>query len=63
MVRRQHISYYANEQESRDFEEIKEAFERRSNSDTIRAMIRFCKKNLQKKFTIAAEPQRTRKGE
>ena len=46
MVKRQHISYYADEQESKDFEAIKEAFERRTNSDTIRAMIRFCKKNL-----------------
>ena len=46
MVKRQHISYYPDEQEAEDFEAIKVAFERRTNSDTIRAMIRFCKKNL-----------------
>ena len=46
MVKRQHISYYPDEQEAQDFEAIKQAFERRTNSDTIRAMIRFCKKNL-----------------
>ena len=41
MVKRQHISYYPDEQEAEDFEAIKVAFERRTNSDTIRAMIRF----------------------
>ena len=46
MEKRQHISFYPDEQEARDFEELKSAFERRSNSDTVRAMIRFCKKNL-----------------
>ncbi len=46
MVKRQHISYYPDEQEAKDFEAIKQALERRTNSDTIRAMIRFCKKNL-----------------
>ena len=46
MVKRQHISYYPDEQEAEDFEAIKAAFERRTNSDTVRAMIRFCKKNL-----------------
>lgn len=46
MIKRQHISYYPDEQEAEDFEAIKAAFERRTNSDTVRAMIRFCKKNL-----------------
>ena len=46
MVKRQHISYYPDEQESKDFEAVKAAFERKTNSDTVRAMIRFCKKNL-----------------
>ena len=50
MEKRQHISYYPDEQEAKDFEAIKEAFERRTNSDTIRAMIR-SRKNLAKLST------------
>lgn len=53
MIKRQHISYYPDEQEAEDFEAIKAAFERRTNSDTIRAMIRFCKKNLPQIGAIA----------
>ena len=57
MEKRQHISFYPDEQEARDFEALKSAFERRSNSDTVRAMIRFCKKNLPRiiGMPIAAE--------
>lgn len=46
MAKRQHISFFPDEHEAADFEKLKEAFERRTNSDTVRAMIRFCKKNL-----------------
>ena len=55
MKKRLHISYYPDEQESKDFEAIKQALERRTNSDTVRAMIRFCKKNLLKNGAIAPE--------
>ena len=40
------ITLYASDTEQRDFELVKLAFERRSDADTIRAMISFCKKNL-----------------
>ena len=40
------ITLYANEHEVEDFELVKLAFERRSDADTVRAMISFCKKNL-----------------
>lgn len=53
MAKRKHISYFPNEQEAKDFEEVKAALERNSNSDTVRAMIRFCKKNLVKNGAIA----------
>ena len=40
------ITLFANDTERSDFELIKLAFERKSDADTIRAMISFCKKNL-----------------
>ena len=40
------IALFANEQEEKDFELVKQALERRSDADTVRAMISFCKKNL-----------------
>ena len=40
------ITLYANEAEQRDFELVKQAFERKSDADTVRVMISFCKKNL-----------------
>ena len=55
MKKRLHISYYPDERESEDFELVKRAMERRTNSDTVRAMIRFCKKNLQKIVDISTE--------
>ena len=55
MKKRLHISFYPDERESQDFEQIKHAMERRTNSDTVRAMIRFCKKNLQKIVDISTE--------
>ena len=42
------VSVYLNESEWQDFELVKAALERRSNSDAVRAMISFCKKNLPK---------------
>lgn len=40
------ITLFANNSEQNDFELIKQAFERKSDADTVRAMISFCKKNL-----------------
>lgn len=60
MTNRQHISYYADEQEVREFEEVKAALERRSNSDTIRAMVRFVKKFLPKNGGIS--PKAVKRG-
>lgn len=41
------ISIFANEQELKDFQFIKEKLERNSDSDTVRAMISLCKKILE----------------
>ena len=41
------IATYLEPSEYADFQHIKRVFERKSNSDTIRAMLSFCKKNLQ----------------
>ena len=51
------ISIFANEQELNDFQFIKEKLERKSDSDTIRAMISLCKKILCKNITIATTQQ------
>ena len=40
------ITLFANDTEQKDFELVKQALERRSDADTVRAMISFCKKNL-----------------
>ena len=45
------IAVYLNDVEMADFELVKVFFERRSNCDTIRAMISFCKKNLIKNMS------------
>lgn len=59
MKKRLHISYYADERESEDFELVKRAMERRTNSDAIRAMIRLCKKILAQNGAIAPELNQT----
>lgn len=40
------IAIVVDAQELQDFNLIKKEFERKSDADTIRAMISFCKKNL-----------------
>ena len=57
MKKRQHISFYPDDAEYQDFERIKQALERRTNSDAIRAMIRLCKKILAQSGAIAPEMQ------
>lgn len=47
------ISIFANEQELKDFQFIKERLERNSDSDTVRAMISMCKKILEKNVATA----------
>lgn len=47
------ISIFANEQELKDFQFIKEKLERNSDSDTVRAMISLCKKILENNITTA----------
>ena len=47
------ITFYANEQEQKDFAEIRQIFERNSDADTVRAMLSFCKKKLTKNFDIS----------
>ena len=47
------IAFVANEQEQRDFEQIRAVLERNSDADTIRAMISFCKKNLLQNVDIS----------
>lgn len=47
------ISIFANEQELADFKLIKEKLNRKTDSDTIRVMIRLVKKNLLKNISIA----------
>ena len=51
------ISIYANEQELNDFQLIKERLERKSDSDTVRAMISLCKKILLQNDAIAITRQ------
>lgn len=51
------ISIYANEQELNDFQLIKERLERKSDSDTVRAMISLCKKILLQNDAIAITQQ------
>ena len=53
MTKRKHISYFPNDQEAADFEAVRLALERNSNSDTVRAMVRICKKILAQKGAIA----------
>ena len=48
---------YANEQELNDFQLIKERLERKSDSDTVRAMISLCKKILLQNDAIAITRQ------
>lgn len=40
------ISIFADEQEFKDFQFVKEKLERKTDADTVRAMISFCKKFL-----------------
>lgn len=47
------ITFYANEQEAKDFAEVRKALERNSDADTVRAMLSFCKKNLIKNIDIS----------
>ena len=47
------ILIFANEQELKDFQFIKERLERNSDSDTVRAMISMCKKILEKNVATA----------
>lgn len=47
------ISIFADERELQDFKFIKEKLNRKSDSDTIRAMISLCKKILENNITIA----------
>lgn len=55
------ISIFANEQETKDFQLIKEKLERKSDSDTVRAMISLCKKILDNNITIATNIMPTSK--
>lgn len=56
------IAVYLNEAEMLDFEMLKSSFERRSNCDTVRAMISFCKKNLDKNIRVANNEQEAQHG-
>lgn len=47
------ISIFANEQELKDFLFIKEKLNRKTESDTVRAMISLCKKILTQNSAIA----------
>ena len=40
------ITFYANENEQRDFERVRAALERNSDAVTVRAMLSLCKKFL-----------------
>ena len=46
------IAVYLNDAEMADFEFVKCRLERRSNCDTVRAMLSFCKKNLDTNIRI-----------
>lgn len=46
------ISMFADETEIKDFELVKQILDRKTDSDAIRAMISYCKKNLTKKVYI-----------
>ena len=52
-MRKKQISIFANEQEQKDFELIRKILERKTESDTIRAMISIVKKILSKNIDIA----------
>lgn len=51
-MKKKPLTMYANESELKDFEWVKQVLERNSESDTIRAMISFCKKNLSQKHDV-----------
>ncbi len=51
------ITFYANPQEEKDFAEVRRAFERHSDADTVRAMLSFCKKNLPNIIDISIKKQ------
>lgn len=57
------ITTYLDSAEWQDFSRVKCAFERKTNSDTIRAMISFCKKNLLKNIRDANNAQKTKEQE
>lgn len=47
------LSFYANEQEMQDFLLIKQLLMRKTDSDTLRTMIKICKKILHNNTAIA----------
>lgn len=53
------ITFYANEQEKKDFELVKKILERNSDADTVRAMLSYCKKNLTKNIDIPIQTPTT----
>lgn len=62
------ISFYANEQEMQDFLLIKQLLMRKTDSDTLRTMIKICKKILHNNTAIAVsekseflQPSKTKK--
>ena len=53
------ITIFADEQEFKDFQFIKEKLDRKTESDTVRAMISLCKKILEQNVYIPITTTRT----
>ena len=58
-MRTRQLSIFADEQELKDFEFVKEQLERKTDSDTIRAMIKLCKKFLLRNVSIENTHKKT----
>ena len=55
------ITFYANEQEAKDFAEVRKALERNSDADTVRAMLSLTKKILLQNMPDVHNNLRSRK--
>lgn len=56
-MKKKQVALFLDENEINDFEFIKKRLCRKTDSDTIRAMIIFCKKNFVKNGSIAPDAE------
>lgn len=57
MNKTRQISFFATEEEYKEFCLVKEKLERHTNADTVRAMLKLCKKILLQNTAIAVKTE------